>query len=156
MPSYARTSAQAIIKEVPDIGFQPYRAQGSAMAVEDAAVLGNLLSRISSRRQLTPLLRAYETIRHARATMTQLDSRKNQHIFHLPDGPEQEARDASMRAAMEEALKEARGEPADDCAGNPNQWGDRVKNKESFGYDADKAVDIWWKSNQPRELVAKL
>lgn len=126
------------------------------MAVEDAAVLGNLLSRISSRRQLTPLLRAYETIRHGRATMTQLDSRKNQHIFHLPDGPEQEARDASMRAAMVEALKEARGEPADDCAGNPNQWGDRVKNKESFSYDADKAVDIWWKSNQPRELVAKL
>ncbi|KAF8122377.1 hypothetical protein EV363DRAFT_1436721 [Boletus edulis] len=66
----------------------PYRAQGSAMAVEDAAVLGNLFSRLSSPAQIAPLLCAYESIRYDRATATQASSRLNQHIFHLPDGPE--------------------------------------------------------------------
>ncbi|KAF8421749.1 hypothetical protein L210DRAFT_3672418 [Boletus edulis BED1] len=66
----------------------PYRAQGSAMAVEDAAVLGNLFSRLSSPAQIAPLLRAYESIRYDCATATQASSRLNQHIFHLPDGPE--------------------------------------------------------------------
>ena len=107
-----------------DASLQPYRAQGSAMAVEDAAVLGNLLSRISSPNELKLLLRAYQSIRHARASATQMDSRMNQHIFHLPDGPQQEARDASMRAAMEEARKEARADDdADGCVGSANLWG---------------------------------
>lgn len=134
----------------------PYRAQGSAMAVEDAAVLGNLLSRISSPNELTPLLRAYQFIRHGRASATQMDSRMNQHIFHLPDGPQQEARDASMRAAMEEARKEARlgaDEDADGCVGSANLWGDRNRNMLAFDYDADKAVEEWLKTNELGETI---
>ena len=119
------------------------------MAVEDAAVLGNLLSRISSPNELTSLLRAYQSIRHARASATQMDSRMNQHIFHLPDGAQQEARDASMRAAMEEARKEARADDdADGCVGSANLWGDRTRNMQAFDYDADKAVEEWWKENE--------
>ncbi|KAF9236355.1 FAD/NAD(P)-binding domain-containing protein [Melanogaster broomeanus] len=129
----------------------PYRAQGSAMAVEDAAVLGNLFSRLSSRAQIMPLLHAYQTIRHARATETQGSSRLNQHIFHLPDSPEQEQRDAQMRAAMEDALREARGEPplsiSDSSTGNANQWADKGKNRIQFGYDADEEAEKWWQEH---------
>jgi salicylate hydroxylase len=126
----------------------PYRAQGSAMAVEDAAVLGNLFSRLSSRAQIMPLLQAYQSIRHARATETQASSRLNQHIFHLPDGPEQEQRDEQMRAAMEDALRKTCGGPphlaSDSSRGNANQWADKDKSRIQFGYDADEEAEKWW------------
>ena len=108
----------------------PYRAQGSAMAVEDAAVLGNLFSRVSSREQITPLLYAYQSIRYDRATDTQASSRLNQRIFHLPDGPEQQRRDADMREAMQLALcAQQEGQSASQQVqgvGNANQWADEI------------------------------
>jgi salicylate hydroxylase len=58
---------------------------------------------------------------------TQHASRLNQKIFHLPDGPEQRARDAAMRAAMAAELE---GKPIQ-AQGNPNQWADREKNRNS-------------------------
>ncbi|KAF9490643.1 FAD/NAD(P)-binding domain-containing protein [Pleurotus eryngii] len=128
----------------------PYRAQGSAMAVEDAAVLGNLLSRLTSRGQLTPLLYAYQSLRYPRATTTQAAARGNQNVFHLEDGPAQEARDASMNTAMDLALRAAAGEVLDDScetAGNSNIWADRQKNRDQFGYDADEEVERWWARN---------
>ncbi|EMD31600.1 hypothetical protein CERSUDRAFT_119636 [Gelatoporia subvermispora B] len=129
----------------------PYRAQGAAMAIEDAAVLGRLFSHIRSRSQMKDLLEAYQTLRLERTAETQASSRLNQKIFHLPDGPEQEARDASMRAAMEAELsmldRERRGEAAkveDMLEGNFNQWADRRKNEKQFGYDAEAEADRWW------------
>lgn len=120
----------------------PYRAQGAAMAVEDGAVIGNLFSHLSHESQITPLLYAYETLRLPRSAMVQASARLNQHIFHLPDGPEQVQRDREMRGAMngEEAL------------GNPNQWADKGKSRELFGYDADKVVDAWWASRGEKEI----
>lgn len=44
---------------------QPYRAQGAAMAVEDAAVLGSVFSHLSSKAQIPTLLKAYENLRYA-------------------------------------------------------------------------------------------
>ncbi|KAH8110407.1 FAD/NAD-P-binding domain-containing protein [Phellopilus nigrolimitatus] len=147
----------------------PYRAQGAAMALEDAAVLGSLLSHLGvsspsttegdgdgnapSRAwpaQLAALLRAYERLRHARTAATQASSRLNQHVFHLPDGPAQRARDTEMRAAMRDELARhtphGAGAAADGPthAGNANQWADKSKNVEQFSYDADAAADRWW------------
>jgi hypothetical protein len=45
------------------LSIQPYRAQGAAIAVEDAAVLGALLSYVSSLSQVPALLRAYQDLR---------------------------------------------------------------------------------------------
>ncbi|KAN0091583.1 hypothetical protein V8E55_005149 [Tylopilus felleus] len=157
----------------------PYRAQGSAMAVEDAAVLGNLFSRLSSRAQIAPLLRAYESIRYDRATATQASSRLNQHIFHLPDGPEQEERDRQMREAMELALSqededvrrrvrstatvgEARTgiatsmvvQPNGDAnRDNANQWADKEKSRVQFGYDADVEAEKWWAEHGEKTIA---
>ncbi|KAG1744612.1 uncharacterized protein EDB91DRAFT_1236537 [Suillus paluster] len=126
----------------------PYRAQGSAMAVEDAAVLGNLFSHCSDRSQITPLLYAYQTLRYERATATQTSSSLNQHIFHHPDGPEQEERDNEMRMAMEDAFRVARGEKSTlVLAGNANQWADKEKSNIQFGYDADEEAEKWWLAN---------
>ncbi|KAI0347313.1 FAD/NAD(P)-binding domain-containing protein [Trametopsis cervina] len=123
----------------------PYRAQGAAMAIEDAAVLGNLFSRLSHPSQIKPLLYAYEKLRLPRTADTQKSSRLNQWIFHLPDGPEQEARDRSMREAMEAELRLLKGEKVDVTSeGNSNQWADRTKNRLQFGYDADVEADRYW------------
>lgn len=141
------------------LALQPYRAQGAAMAIEDAAVLGNLLSHISHRSQLKSLLYAYESLRLPRASATQASSRLNQTIFHLPDGPDQEARDFQMRKAMEAEFsllaREHRGEVITDSEmmeGNPNQWADRKKNEAQFGYDADDVAERWWREVGEREV----
>ncbi|KAN0129049.1 hypothetical protein V8E53_013199 [Lactarius tabidus] len=118
----------------------PYRAQGAAIAVEDAAVLGDLFSRVSSVKQVPALLRAYEDLRLSRATATQHSSRLNQKIFHLLDGLEQPARDAAMRAAMAAELKGklilAQG------------------NSNPFGYDAYTEVERWWANGGRRKIEA--
>ena len=122
------------------------------MAIEDGAVLGNLLSHLSHPSQLPTFLQAYEDLRLPRTAETQNQSRLNQKIFHYPDGPEQEARDASMRAAMEAELAIAAAANAAGASGisefkgegNSNQWADRRKNEEQFGYDADKEAERWW------------
>ncbi|KAH9979482.1 hypothetical protein BGW80DRAFT_1164422 [Lactifluus volemus] len=129
----------------------PYRAQGAAIAVEDGAVLGALLSYISSLSQLSPLLHAYQNLRLPRATATQESSRLNQKIFHLHDGPEQRERDEAMRAAMHAELD---GQPIPD--GNPNQWADRTKSKVQFDYDAYAEVDRWWMTGGGREHIEAL
>ncbi|KAG1873092.1 hypothetical protein F4604DRAFT_1925582 [Suillus subluteus] len=126
----------------------PYRAQGSAMAIEDAAVLGNIFSHCSDRSQIPSLLYAYQSIRYDRATATQRSSSLNRHIFHKPDGPEQEERDRDMRAATEDALRVARGEQSTlVLAGNANQWADKTKSDIQYGYDADEEAEKWWLAN---------
>lgn len=123
------------------------------MAIEDAAVLGRLLSHVSRPSQVAPLLHAYESLRLPRTAATQVSSRLNQHIFHLPDGPEQVARDQAMRVAME-AEKNANEVST---IGNPNQWADKEKNHIQFGYDADEMAERWWnEEGQGLEYVAKL
>ena len=130
----------------------PYRAQGAAMAIEDAAVLGNLLSRLSCKSQIPLLLKVYQDLRLPRTAEVQKSSTLNQRIFHLPDGEEQRQRDSDMRKAMYRdpwflgqehgyEMKESDWMPSDT---NPNQWADKTKSQNLFGYDADDVVDRWW------------
>jgi salicylate hydroxylase len=59
----------------------PYLAQGAAMAIEDAAVLGDCLAR--SRSDVPAALRAYESIRRPRTARVQRASRRNARVYHL-------------------------------------------------------------------------
>ena len=68
----------------------PYMAQGAAQAIEDAAVLAGVLAQVDD---LTAGLRHYERLRRERTAKVQLAARANEQTFHLPDGPEQRARD---------------------------------------------------------------
>ena len=77
----------------------------------------------------------------------------NQRTFHLPDGPEQKARDENMRQAKEAAQKEAKGEIVqDNHVGNANLWADKERNAQTFGHDVDEEVDRWW-SKHAHELI---
>ncbi|PIL32082.1 hypothetical protein GSI_06787 [Ganoderma sinense ZZ0214-1] len=131
----------------------PYRAQGAAMAIEDAAVLGNLLSRLAHPVQLPVLLQAYQDLRLPRTTNAQNQSRLNQTIFHLPDGPEQEQRDADMRKAAEYELRGvAASKDSQALEGSVNQWADESKSRDQFGHDADEVAEEWWRDVGERKL----
>lgn len=74
----------------------PYLGQGAAQTLEDAVALGQALTG-ADRSTVAPALAAYEARRLERAAAVQRGSRANRDTFHLPDGPEQEARDAALR-----------------------------------------------------------
>ena len=71
----------------------PFMAQGAAQAMEDGATLTTCLTREAD---IPTALRRYEEIRLPRASRIQAMSATNKTRFHLPDGPEQEERDALM------------------------------------------------------------
>lgn len=75
----------------------PFFAQGAAQSIEDAAVLGACLAEDAPNPERA--LRRYESLRIARTARLQEDSRGRARINHLPDGPEQEARDGALQGA---------------------------------------------------------
>lgn len=109
----------------------PYVAQGAAQAVEDAAALGVLLSTITSRAEIPTALKAYENSRKPRAETVQQSGSENRITLHLPDGPEQRARDEQFRASLK-------------SGSNPDRWTDLETQKFLWGWDAEKAaLDAW-------------
>ena len=72
----------------------PFLAQGAAQAIEDAAVLAGCLAAAAS--DPAGALSRYEALRKPRTTRVQMLSHARQHVNHLPDGPEQQDRDAAF------------------------------------------------------------
>jgi salicylate hydroxylase len=80
----------------------PFFAQGAAQAMEDAAVLARCLAECAADGDSSgwpEALRRYESLRLPRTTRLQKVSHARAHANHLPDGPEQRARDSSFAAA---------------------------------------------------------
>ncbi|MFF4503512.1 FAD-dependent monooxygenase [Streptomyces sp. NPDC001401] len=75
----------------------PFQAQGAAQAIVDAAVLGDCLTGATSA-DVGGALDRYVRRRLAGATNMQARSAQAGEEFHLPDGPEAEARNARMAA----------------------------------------------------------
>jgi salicylate hydroxylase len=75
----------------------PFFAQGAAQALEDAATLARCLAEPRFARDPAAALRRYEELRIPRTTRLQQVSRTRAHVNHLPDGPDQQARDASFK-----------------------------------------------------------
>jgi salicylate hydroxylase len=73
----------------------PFMAQGAAQAIEDGAALAACLA---SGSDVPGALHRYETARAPRVARIHAASTGNKTRFHLPDGPEQQARDAQMAA----------------------------------------------------------
>lgn len=80
----------------------PMMAQGAAQAIEDGAALASLLAAVND--DLPAALTRYEALRKPRATRLQEASAANRVRFHLLDGPEQEKRDAGMKASGDRSL----------------------------------------------------
>lgn len=81
----------------------PYQAQGAAQAFEDAHCLAGILADVSPDAVPDALAR-YEKSRIGRANAVQEASRANQTSFHLPDGPEQQTRDAAFQSLVGDSM----------------------------------------------------
>jgi len=76
----------------------PYLAQGAAMGIEDAAILGGLLERYPSKDSLVRTLRLYEEARIKRAARVAHASIDSRYFTQMPDGPKQRDRDEYLLA----------------------------------------------------------
>jgi salicylate hydroxylase len=74
----------------------PYMAQGAAQSIEDGATLAGCLENVSGA-DIAPALARYEALRKPRTASIQAAARGNSISFHLPDGPQQRARDAAAK-----------------------------------------------------------
>ena len=82
----------------------PYQGQGSAMAVEDGAVLGRMLGLLNQStdvfsrpvNHVNAVLKLYETIRKARTTLNVQGAAHNRYWYHLHDGSVQQERDKAF------------------------------------------------------------
>ncbi|MER6290496.1 FAD-dependent monooxygenase [Streptomyces sviceus] len=79
----------------------PFQAQGAAQAVMDAAVLGDCLADAAPD-EVPDALDRYVRRRAPAATTVQASSARAGHDYHVPDGPEAEARNARMVALAAE------------------------------------------------------
>jgi len=72
----------------------PFMAQGAAQAIEDGATLAGVLGRPGD--DVAAALQRYESLRLPRTARIQTTAAGNKTRNHMPDGPEQRARDAAM------------------------------------------------------------
>jgi salicylate hydroxylase len=80
----------------------PFMAQGAAQSIEDGAALASLLKAMPD--DVPGALSRYEAIRKPRATRLQEASANNRTRFHLPDGPDQQARDRALAASGDRSI----------------------------------------------------
>jgi salicylate hydroxylase len=78
----------------------PYIAQGANSALEDAAVLGHLLSKVSSCQDLATVAGLYQNIRRERVSYIHAETFRHRDDLHLPDGPEQIKRDELLKKSF--------------------------------------------------------
>jgi salicylate hydroxylase len=116
------------------------------MAVEDAAALAEALSFIQHRDQIAQAVAIYEAVRVPRASAMHEASYRHAYTMHLPDGPEQEARDMAMMAEVEGAHFIA----------SPNQWSDPATQLWAYGHDPVKAVREAWVESGERLMTPKV
>ncbi|ORX60649.1 FAD/NAD(P)-binding domain-containing protein, partial [Hesseltinella vesiculosa] len=102
----------------------PYLAQGAAQATEDAATLGVLFSYGAKARDIPRLLKMYEDLCRSRVERIQRVSFDTGGTWHLPDGPQQQARDAALKR---DAVRSGK---------SPNKWSDEEFQPWLFGHDA--------------------
>jgi salicylate hydroxylase len=103
------------------------------MMIEDAALLAQLFSHLSSLAQVDTLLRAFETLaRRRRSTLSQLEARIVETFCHdvgMQHGEEQ----LSLLESLGMAVTEGKPEKGD-------------KMRELVAYNAHEAAEEWWAS----------
>ena len=83
----------------------PFLGQGAAQAIEDGAALAACLQKRSD--DVIAALALYQAVRLPRTTRCQAQSRDNMTRFHLPDGTEQQERDAKMATGTTDWAQQA-------------------------------------------------
>ncbi|CAM1506026.1 Fc.00g056670.m01.CDS01 [Cosmosporella sp. VM-42] len=133
LPTWISKSSKVILLGDAAHAMVPFLAQGAAQAIEDGACLAECLGRVQDRADLPDLLLNYETIRKPRAERVQHGTRDSSIVWHLDDGPEQDARDRAF-ATMASEIRDVEVEKALEKA-NPNSLSSTRFQEWLFGYD---------------------
>jgi salicylate hydroxylase len=105
-----------------------HMAQGAATSMEDGAFLARCIAKVvEGRIRMDEAVQIYETERMPKAAMKQQVSFLNGAIWHLPDGPEQRARDEAMAPELQEKY----------YVRSSNLYGDPQTVLEVYGYDCE-------------------
>ncbi|KAI0689215.1 hypothetical protein C8T65DRAFT_110422 [Cerioporus squamosus] len=115
--------------------FPPSSLQGTAMAVEDGAVLAKLFSHLSSEDQIDSFLCAFQEIRQSRVQNVR-EAELSGIAMITADGPEAAARDASLRAKAAKGMNVLEGDGSAE-----SMW---EEYSVLFGYDCEDEADEWW------------
>ncbi|PIL22837.1 hypothetical protein GSI_15532 [Ganoderma sinense ZZ0214-1] len=115
--------------------FPPSTIQGTAMAVEDGAVLAKLFSHISEPRQIESFLYAFQELRQERVKAVR-QGELGSVLYMTADGEMAAARDAGMRA------KAAAGKNVLEGDGDAESIWEEYR--VVFGYDCEDEADDWW------------
>jgi salicylate hydroxylase len=109
-----------------------HMAQGAATSMEDGAFLGRCIAKVvEGKIRIHEAVRIYEEERMPKAFAKQQVSFLNGAIWHLPDGPEQEARDKAMQPELEGRY----------YVRSSNLYGDPQTVLEVYGYDPEGHAD---------------
>jgi salicylate hydroxylase len=110
-----------------------HMAQGAATSMEDGAFLAKCIEGVvQGKLSLPKAIKLYETERMPRAYAKQQVSFINGAIWHLPDGPEQRARDDSMAPTLEGKY----------LIRSANLYIDPQTVLDVYGYDVEAHADI--------------
>ncbi|ODM14402.1 hypothetical protein SI65_10137 [Aspergillus cristatus] len=105
-----------------------HMAQGAATSMEDGAFLAKCVGAVArGNLSLREAINLYEVERMPKAFLKQQVSFLNGAIWHLPDGPEQQARDAAMAPELEGKYQ----------VRSSNLYGDPQTVLDVYGYDAE-------------------
>lgn len=104
---------------------------GANSSMEDGAALGYILAALHSRSQLPEAMNVYQHIRKTRGEAIVKETFAQRDDIHLPDGPEQQARDKLMLSKLGKEI---------DCK-FPSRWQCPEVQPWLFGYDAKKATE---------------
>jgi salicylate hydroxylase len=105
-----------------------HMAQGAATAMEDGAFLGRCIAKVvEGKIRIDEAVKIYEEERKPKAHMKQQVSFLNGAIWHLPDGPQQRARDAAMAPELEGKY----------YVRSSNLYGDPQTVLDVYGYDVE-------------------
>ncbi|KAJ7849654.1 hypothetical protein B0H14DRAFT_2765217 [Mycena olivaceomarginata] len=129
--SWSHSSRRLVLIGDAAHAMTPYLAQGAAMGIEDAAILGGILShpRYSSPSTLRAALPLYEHLRLSRANKVAAASVESRWFTQMADGAKQRERDAWL--LLHPGIE----------AGHINIRSDKVWLDELFGYDAYRVLE---------------
>ena len=109
----------------------PYLAHSAAQAIEDAAILSKLLSRLEHKSQMPDVLSIYERLRKPRMMQVKQKSLATRDINSTADDPLQRERNRQLSGHHS-------------FEGYPNRLADPVLSEWLFGYDAIEKVEKAW------------
>lgn len=120
----------------------PYLAQGANSSLEDGAVLGYLLGKVSKEKkaeQLPKAAKLYQDLRKERGERIQKETFKQRDDFHMPDGEKQVKRDELMTGMLGSDLR--------DDVDFPSRWTCPRAQRWLYGHDAYKEAEEGFKAH---------